>query len=57
MKRDKASCVRRREDAEKRAEQRSSRTDEQQLVRLDAHGRRALRERARLTKRIEPSPK
>lgn len=47
----------RREGAEERAEQRSSRTDLQQLARLDIHGHRALRERARLAKRIEASSK
>ena len=57
MRKDKEAKERRREGAEKRAEQRSSRTDEQQLGRLDLGNHRALKERAKLNKRIEARSK
>ncbi len=43
----------RREVAERLAAARESRSDEQQLARLDAQGHRAVKERARLEARIE----
>lgn len=42
-----------RKEAEVRAEQRVKRTDEQQLKKLDAEGRKATKERAKLQARID----
>lgn len=53
MRRGREAKERRRLSAERCAEQRSSRTDEQQLGRLDMGSHRALKERAKLNTRIE----
>ena len=53
MRRGKEAGKLRRKAAEKRNEQRASRTDKQQLAKLDQGGYLAVRERTKLSKRIE----